>query len=83
MSKQSSQMPQDDERKMKTGRRAVKKTFRLEYRARPERLHSSFMKRWSEWKMCWKKYETAEQREMAMNAMNRKMELFEYRIPEE
>lgn len=80
---QRSQMPTPDDNWKKQSRsKRKKKTLRLEYRVRPEKARiSPLFRGWEHWVNYHAKYRTKEQRKMAMDSMNRKDTLFEYRIP--
>ena len=68
----------DDEWKKSPSKK--KKTVRMEYRIRPEHWGKSWLfKRGQEWSLYWKKYASIEERDMAMNVLNRKDTLYEYR----
>ena len=67
-------------RKKSVGR--SEKPHRLEYRIRPCEAHKHVLRRfpkWAGWHKCCKRYKTFDQMMMAMNAMNRRHELYEYR----
>lgn len=80
---QRSQMPTEtDDWKKKS--KSKKKTLYLEYRIKPEYYNGfwqTLLSHHKEWRKHHAKYRTEEQRKMAMDTMNRKDTLFEYRIP--
>ena len=76
---------ESDEWKRQAKRKQGKKTYRLEYRMRPERRNSwskHMFPSWYEWRFYHTKYRTPETRKKALQTLNRKDTLFEYRIPE-
>lgn len=59
-----------------------RKPFSLEYRMRPEEeLKRTWTTRWTDWSPHYVRYRTERAREQALEILNQKDSLFEYRIP--
>lgn len=77
----SSEMPTEKDDWKNVPSKKERGKLKLEYRVKKEHWSKRLFKGWREWKAYHKRYRTSEQRQEAMDVMNRKDGLFEYRIP--